>query len=261
MIKDITIDRQKKLQEVAEEYREQGYDVTLSPKREQLPEFLQPFQLDMIAFRYPKETPESISAHALNGDSKIEPTNVVVEIRTRTSFNQAPALDRVAEAIEDNTDWRLDLVVANPEGYSFWQHPSQSLLNDEDIHYRLQEAQELSLQEHGEAALLLTWSTLEALLRRDAEAKHIPLESEHRDNPLHLIKSLFTYGMLDREQYQILKSGVSTQYTMAHGYRVKKSISELLQDLFMVAGQLVEQPITDLQSNFAIEQNYINSPD
>ena len=124
---------------------------------------------------------------------------------------------------------------------TFWEYHDQYSLKGDDIRYRLQEAQQLSRQEHGEAALLLTWSTLEALLRRDAQTKAVPLEQAEQNNPLHLIKSLFAYGLLDREQYQILKSGIQAQQTIVHGYKEKQSVPELLNRLLGVAEQLVEQ--------------------
>jgi len=233
MINEQAIDTQQKLLEVAQQYEEEGYIVTLSSQADQLPGFLHPFPLNMIASRDRTNTHE-------NGSTPIheQAEHAVVEIRTRATLSDTSSLDLMAEAVEQAPNWRLDLVVTNPDEHLSWQHANQRFLHQDAIHYRLQEARQLSSQEHGEAALLLTWSTLESLLRRNAQTKQVPLEPAHRDNPLHLIKSLLVYGLLDQAQYQVLKSGVQAQQTIAHGYQGTESVVNVLDDLFTVADQL-----------------------
>ncbi len=81
----------KTVEDVANDYRQQGYDVIVAPADEQLPDFLRSFQLSMLA-RSPSE-------------------NVVVEVRTRASLTATPKLDKLAKVINDQDGWRIDLVV------------------------------------------------------------------------------------------------------------------------------------------------------
>ena len=206
----------QRLLEIAREYRRQGYAVTLSPTRDQLPDFLASFRLDMIA-AHPKE-------------------KVIVEVRSQESLLQAPELDAIAKAVQDRTDWRFELVVTNPKEQSQLQPKDAKLLEPDDIAYRLQEARNLVTNEYGEAAFLLTWSLLEAVLRRTAQAQDIDLM---QDTPPYLLKSLFTYGLLTQEQYQTLQKGLQTRNLLAHGYKTKQSFAQLLNDLLLITEQLI----------------------
>lgn len=214
MDKTLAAREHQRLLEIAREYRRQGYDVTLSPSREQLPDFLVPFQVDMIA--HPQE-------------------NVVVEVRSQESLAQAPELDAIAQAMQRKDHWRFELVVTNPRERNGLQIKDAKLLEQDDIHYRLQEIRNLVTQEYGEAAFLLTWSVLEAMLRRSAQAERIELV---QDTPPHLIKTLFTYGLLSQEQYRILQMGLNTRNLLVHGYKVKQSFTHLLNDLLLIVEQL-----------------------
>ncbi len=215
MAANLTAREQERLQDVAREYREQGYDVIIAPSRDQLPAFLAPFRLDMIA-RNDHET-------------------VIVEVRTQESLTQSPELDAIAQAVEDREAWRFELVVTNPKDSKLRLNRAAILLDRPDIAYRLQEGRQLSEQEHGEAALLLTWTAIEALLRRLAQEENILLP---QDNLMYLVKSLFSQGLLDKEQYQILQEGLEARNTIIHGYQGTQSYATTLGKLLQVADQL-----------------------
>jgi hypothetical protein len=210
----------QRLLEVAREYRQRGYDVIIEPSSDQLPEFLAPFRIDMLA----------CSAEE----------NVIVEVRTQESLVDAPELDAVAQALHDQPSWRFELVVTNPKDRSPLQLKDAASLNQLDITYRLGEARQLSNQEHGEAALLLAWSATEALLRAIADEEAIPV-AQH--NPSQLTKSLFTYGVLDKEQYQILQQGLQARNTVVHGYKEQRSLASTLEQVLNVADQLIRRDI------------------
>ena len=224
MDKTLAAREHQRLLEIAREYRRQGYNVTLAPTREQLPDFLVPFPVDMIA-HHPQE-------------------NVVVEVRSQESLAQAPELDAIAQAVQRNDHWRFELVVTNPRERNGLQIKDAKLLEQDDIHYRLQEIRNLVTQEYGEAAFLLTWSVLEAMLRRFAQAERIELV---QDTPPHLIKTLFTYGLLSQEQYKILQMGLNTRNLLVHGYKVKQSFTHLLNDLLLIVEQLGRPEVLSLR--------------
>lgn len=215
MDKSVTNREHQRLLEIAREYRQQGYEVTLSPTHDQLPDFLAPFPLDMIAY-HPKE-------------------KVIVEVRSQESMIQAPELDAIAKAVQDKAEWRFELVVTNPKEQSRRQVKDAVLLEQVDINYRLQEVRNLITSEYGEAAFLLAWSVLEALLRHIAKTQNINLTP---DTPSYLLKSLFTYGLLNQEQYQKLQKGLQTRDLLVHGYKTKQSFAQLLNDLLLITEQL-----------------------
>jgi REase_AHJR-like len=211
----------QRLLEVAREYRQRGYDVIIEPRAEQLPGFLAPFRIDMLA-RSAEE-------------------NVIVEVRTQETLADAPQLDAVAQALHDQPSWRFELVVTNPKDRSALHLKDVASLNDLDITYRLREARQLSDQEHGEAALLLAWSATEALLRAIADEEAIPATP---NNPSQLTKSLFTYGVLDKEQYQILQQALQARNTVVHGYKEQQSLASTVEQTLDVADQLIRRHVS-----------------
>src|SRR4051812_50140633 len=81
-----------KLQQVAAEYQQKGYDVSMRPDSSDVPEFLAPFQADLIA----------TSAT----------DNVVVEVKPSRDLTEG-SLAPLAARIESALGWRLELVLVN----------------------------------------------------------------------------------------------------------------------------------------------------
>ncbi len=208
----------QRLLEVAREYRQNGYDVIVEPKAEQLPAFLAPFKVDMLA---------------RNNDE-----NVVIEVRTHESLTQAPELDALARAIQGKQSWRLELVVTNPKDRTAFQFRNAISLDQQDIAYRLQEARQLSDQEYGEAAFLLAWSATEALLRQVVESETIPAT---QNQPAQLVKALYMHGVIDNDQYRVLQEGQRVRTVIAHGYKEKQLLAETFNQLLTVTEQLAKQ--------------------
>ncbi len=213
-------ERRNHIAEVALEYQQQGYVVTVAPESSQLPDFLSSFPIDLLA-RNADET-------------------VVIEVRIRASLTEAPALNAIAKAVEGKSHWRFDLVVINPDNYQYLRFGDSALLEQSEIYYRLTEARQLAAQEYGEAAILLAWSALEAILRHLAEAEQLMDEEE---NFAQVLKNLFTYGWLNKEQLQILQKGLQSRDVISHGYKLQESAPRILKDMLRVADQLSEMKV------------------
>ena len=210
--------QRQRVQEVAREYRKRGYEVIIQPSVSQLPPFLASFRIDLLV-RNAEE-------------------NVVIEVRTQGSLTNMPELDAIAKVLEGKPSWRFELVVSNPRDRAAAYFKDATSIEHSDIVSRFDEARELSELEHGEAALLLAWSATEALLRYFAEAEGIQVVSH---DPNQVAKSLFTYGVLDREQYQVLQDGLETRNLLVHGYKERRSLVDTVAGLLHVAGQLQRQ--------------------
>lgn len=207
--------QRQRVQEVAREYRKHGYEVIIQPSVSQLPPFLASFRIDLLA-RNAEE-------------------NVVIEVRTQGSLTNTPELDAIAKAIQDRPSWRFELVVSNPRDRASVYFKDAISIDRPDIVARLDEARELSDQEHGEAALLLLWSATEALLRYIADSEGIQVVGH---DPNQVAKSLFTYGVLDKEQYQVLQDGLETRNMIVHGYKERRSLVDAVERLLRVVEQL-----------------------
>jgi len=204
--------------EIAREYAKQGYEVIVNPTPDQLPNFLAAFPIDILA--------------------RNDAESVVIEVRTQGSLTSSPELDAIAKALEDRPGWRFELVVRNPRDRDSLYFRDAMSLDVPDIVSRLNEARELSEQEHGEAALLLAWSATEALLRYLADAETIPVVGHE---PGQVIKSLYTYGVINQEQYQVLQEGLDARNMIVHGYKERHSLVDTVKRLLHIADQLQGQ--------------------
>ncbi len=208
----------QRLREIAREYRQRGYDVQIEPQPDQLPAFLAPFRVDLVA--------------------KNAEEHVVVEVRTQESLTDAPELDAIARVLDHQPTWRFELVVTNPRDRTALTFKNAIPLNDRDIVYRLREARQLSEQEHGEAAFLLAWSATEALLRSIADVEAVPITGHSVQQ---VMKSLYTYGVLDKTQYQTLQDGLQTRTMVVHGYKEPRALVSLVEQVLVITDQLQQR--------------------
>lgn len=185
----------KLLAVAAEEYRVKGYRVSIQPDGAEIPEFLSAFRPDMIAY----------------GDDE----NVVVEVKNRQMLREADYLPSLAERINAEPGWRLDLVAINPP-MPLEVNQNVAELSRTEIRDRLATVNQLSTMTQDEAATLLAWSAVEAALRLIAKRKGVQLEN---NQPVFIIKKLFSLGILNREDYDLLIEGMRLRNVIAHGYR------------------------------------------
>lgn len=190
MMKQQTDNTRSGLLDVANEYIEQGYRVVIQPTKEDLPKFLAAFKPDIIAY----------------GNDE----NVVVEVKNRHMLAESDYLPALADTINSMPGWRLDLA-SNPQAAQDAEELSRI-----EIRNRLVTVQQLSNMTQEEAATVLAWSATEAALRLVAKKNGVQLES---DEPMFIVKKLFSLGILSREDYELFYEGVHLRNVIVHGYR------------------------------------------
>jgi uncharacterized protein YutE (UPF0331/DUF86 family) len=212
----VNLERERLLQ-LAEEYRDKGYEIYFEPNPEDLPDFLRNYRPDMIV-RRGKET-------------------VIIEVKSRHSLNYSSRqyLQNLAQSVEQHPGWRFELVMVNPEDSVYSLKPESSLQQPE-IETRLQMARQLVTQ-HPESAILYSWSLAEATLRLVAEHERISL---HRLDPLYLVKQLVTEGVISRPEYQLLMDVLSLRNVIAHGFKATQITQESVYQLIDVTEQLLQ---------------------
>jgi uncharacterized protein YutE (UPF0331/DUF86 family) len=181
------------LEQVAAEYRQKGYNVSVRPSSNEVPRFLTPFQPDLIA----------ISAN----------DNVVVEVKSSRDLTSG-SLVQLAEKVEAQPGWRLELVVVNPP--SAQEVPSYGVLvRDDRVDYLLREAQSLSREQRYESAALMAWAAAEAIFRRMALESGVEVEKKSSGS---VLKLLYALGLIDAEQYDNFARAMEFRNAFAHGF-------------------------------------------
>ena len=202
----------------ADWYRQQGYEVALQPRARDLPEFLRGFAPDLVVRR--------------GGE------NIVVEIKTSSpaSFER---IERLARALERRAGWTLQVVYADlpdPE----WQPPSQ-LPRALDLLARLEDLR--APDSESDEALkqyLLLWSIVEGAARHRLSADKV-VPPTGRISSSALIKLLLTEGIIEDDDYEVLRRGLAARNAIAHGFLNQRVDPELFAELRKRARQLLRR--------------------
>lgn len=204
----------QKLQEIAAEYEAGGYEVLVEPRPEQLPEFLAGFRPDLVA-RGPNES-------------------VVVEVKVGTRTAASERFRELAETIQRQPGWRFSLVVIDPRSDEV-APPTQQLVARQEIVDRLGRANELLKTGATDAAFLLMWVAVEALLRHIATREGLPLERVPSSS---LMKELFSLGILSRSELDVAQRAFSVRNALVHGFATTR-LDETSRELAQFAQKLL----------------------
>ena len=206
----------RRIQQIADEYRSRGYEVVSEPTGSVLPEFLAGFHPDLIAYG-PNDS-------------------VVVEVKMGTETAVSERYGELARRIQQQPGWRFSLVVVD-RGSDEVAPLAQQLLDREGIKDRLKEAQELRDRGVQDAAFLLLWSSVEALLRHIAAREELPLE---RVPSSAVLKELFSLGLLSRRGLDIALRAFSVRNSLVHGFETPE-LGAALEDMTPLVQELLAE--------------------
>jgi len=211
---DLVTSEREAIRQYADWYAHQGYQVSIEPPPRELPEFLRTLAPDMIARR--------------DGE------NIVVEIKTSSpaSFEQ---VQRLARALEHRAGWRLQVVyadIADPE----WAPPAE-LPDISELLTRLTSVGSADEGDHGAPQFLLLWSIIEAAARHRLSSLKIP--PTRRISSSALLKMLLTEGIIEEDNYAVLRHGLAVRNAIAHGFLNQPIDEALFEQLRTAAGLLL----------------------
>jgi hypothetical protein len=213
------------LQNVAERYRHEGYDVALRPTGSDLPGFLAHFAPDMIARK--------------NGD------NVVVQVRLKEELGGDQALSHLAGVVNAQPGWRFDLVVLNPRRWPDEVPSEAAELGDSGITALVEEAAKLIELQLPRAAFVTAWAAVEAAMREAARRQGISLE---RNDPRFVLTTLYSGGLLSREQYEQLSELLGLRNAAVHGLQTNPLSPEQVDALIGIVKHLLNAEPTAADS-------------
>ena len=214
---DLLASESEAIRQYADWYARQGYKVSVQPRPRDLPAFLRPLAPDMIVAR--------------DGE------NIVVEVKTSSpaSFEK---VQRLARALEHRAGWTLQVVyadLADPE----WEPPAQ-LPKPADLRARLESLVTAQTDDdQSRLQVLLLWSMIEAAARHRLVS--VGIAPTDRISSSALIKMLVTEGIIEEEQYTLLRRGLAVRNAIAHGFLNQPIDPNLLDALRDAARTILDQ--------------------
>jgi hypothetical protein len=204
------------LQQVADQYRQEGYTVKLRPSGTDLPDFLASFGPDLIAQR--------------NGD------RVVVQVRSKEDLRSDPALSHLAGVVNAQPGWRFDLVVLDPRKWPDELPNEVTEPGAAGISALVAEAEHLLRVGALRAAFLVACAAAEASLREAARREAIPLD---QNDPPFVLDTLCVQGILSYEQYEQIGHWLRVRNAIMHGLQIPLPNSPETEALLGTVRQLM----------------------
>ena len=182
------------LEKIARRYREEGYHVVVEPQELEIPAFIAGFKPDLIA---------------TGGNDRI-----IVEVKkNRIALSKDPHVNRLAEVVNSQPGWRLDVIVLEPETTVNTAAKEAFEPSDAELAQILKAAEDLADQGYASYAYVVAWGGLEAAMRRIQKGAELYGKSA----PPGLMRTLYGNGFLDKEQFDKLKETYKIRSQVVHG--------------------------------------------
>ena len=208
---------EQETEQVAKQYRDEGYVVLTHPDKHHLPGFAADYGADIVATR---------------GNER-----VLVQVKSsRADVESDPTILRLAEIVNRQPGWRYDLVLVN-EGDAFRRitrgarEPSTT-----EIDQALGEVEKLLQSGQNRAALVFAWAALEAAMRQvctDAEL-YMP-----KTTASELLRTLYGNGVLTREEFDLLRESFRLRTEIVHGLISSNDSLEVVRGVVAVVRRLL----------------------
>ncbi|MGE0561596.1 MAG: hypothetical protein AB7O47_07255 [Flavobacteriales bacterium] len=226
---------ERKIKEIAREYKNKGYEVIIEPRSSlTVPNFIKNFQPDLIALS--------------------ETDNVVIEVKSSESKTDFKSLEELANIVNSKENWRFELVFTNPRN-KFSIDNQLTLIDLNKIQQRIQVCNDLLVQNNVEPAFLLAWSTLEAGIRYKLNLLELNDDLSKRP-PLHLMKSLYSFGIIGQSQLRKLEMLNQLRNQLIHGFNAtlnRENVYELIETIEILTGSGENSEIYDWLSALDLE--------
>lgn len=192
-----------KVQELARSYEAQGFAVKTAPATGDIPFDLGGYRPDLLAEK--------------------EGQHLIVEVKKAGVPLSVDRLQTLAEIIRQHAGWRLLLVPTDEEGPSQPLSNASELVSWQAVAERAGRADHLLRLGETDAAFLMLWSALEAMLRRHAEQVGLPIG---RLSTAALLNYLYSQGELSYEQFEQALAALQVRNQLVHGFEAAEATQE-----------------------------------
>jgi HEPN domain-containing protein len=210
---------EQRLNQVADRYREQGYQVVLNPRPDDLPPFAKDFKVEILASR-----PDGNVLASAKGSS--------------AEFEADPNLSRYAEVIEKRPGWRYDVFVLGPPPAV----PDRGDISEalqEETYKALDNAERLIQAGFGAPAVLTAWAALESAMRQ--RLRSLGSKAEWGTSPRSMLNELISSGILTHSEFRELEGLSRLRNIIAHGFSVPEISPSSVSFLVDTARKLLNE--------------------
>ena len=192
-----------KVAELTRNYEALGFAVKTEPSADDIPFNLGGYRPDLLVEK--------------------EGEHIIVEVKKAGVPLSVDRLQALASTIRQHAGWRFLLVPEEEEGLSQSFSSVGEVVSWQAVTERAKRAGHLLNLGETDAAFLMLWSTLEAMLRRHAEQIALPIE---RLPASALLNYLYSQGELTYEQFQQALTAMKVRNRLVHGFEATETTQE-----------------------------------
>lgn len=208
----------KTIEAIASKLEQDGYTVVIEPSSQELPFDLGHYRPDLVATR----------GHQ---------GGIILEVKSSSSRLSVDRFQELADTIATHDGWRFLLVTSDDISGNGLISSHDPLPDWESFQSKIQEIEKLIQARMSEPALLYSWSTLEAILRKRAIAQNLPVE---RFPFLQLLNHMYSSGEISMDEFDHIKARLEKRDRIAHGLMAVVKAEEL-EELLAIIRSLMEQ--------------------
>jgi hypothetical protein len=191
------MDTEQRLNQVAERYRAQGYDVVVRPGPDALPPFARDFEVEIVARR----ADGNVLASAKASPSELE---------------AAPNLSRYVEIIEKQPGWRYDVFVLGPAPEAKPAARDVKEPSEREIAASLDDAERMLRAGFVSQSIIAAWAALESAMRHRLRSRGN--EAGWGTSPRTMLNELVSSGDISHGTLQELEGLFHLRNVIVHGF-------------------------------------------
>ncbi len=185
---------EQKIQSIAQELLDNGYNVSIEPLESDHPFNLGRYRPDIIASKNDK--------------------GIILEVKTSLKHSSIDRFQDIAERVAAHAGWRFMVVTLNDTSEQVLSSDANELPSWEELGTRLANVNTLMQQLFFEPSILFLWGIIEAALRKRAISQHLPIE---RFQTVDLIDHTFSSGEISISEFDLFKNFLTQRNKAAHG--------------------------------------------
>ena len=190
------MDTRREIDRLADDYRRQGFEVTLNPGPADLPDFAKDFRVEILAKR---------------ADVK-----ALISAKDRAGVKSERDLPRYAEITARQPGWRFDLAVVEPEDPAILEIGDAPDYSEDDVDRVFAQAEEMARQGFVGGAVVSAWGAFESAMRRKSRAEGRKLGRD--SSPRSMLHELYSDGFINPEELPKLETLLRVRNQVANGF-------------------------------------------